>query len=180
LLKLAKLYESQLQPLFLKTAFDHKFKFYNASNYYEYKFELSDDSWSKLEFVSVDKNDNVIGFLSAKIDRTNEAISSLKVINFYDLNYTFSKDFHHFLTELFIKYNFRKISFSVVVGNPAEKMYDKYIDKYGGNIVGICKDDIRLFDGKYYDFKLYEIFKHEFMKRTSKIPKQGCLSPILS
>jgi RimJ/RimL family protein N-acetyltransferase len=164
MLKLAKLYEKEIQTLFIKIAFDEKFKFYNATNYYTYGTELAQDSWSQLEFVSVDKDDNVIGFLRAKIDRCNDMISSLGVINFYDLNYTFSKDFHQFLTELFTKHNFRKVEFSVVIGNPAEKMYDKYITKYGGRVVGTFKEETKLYDGKYYDHKVYEIFKCDFEK----------------
>jgi RimJ/RimL family protein N-acetyltransferase len=142
--------------------FDDKFKFYNASNYYNYNLELANDSWTNIEMVSVDKDDKVIGFLAAKIDRCSDYVSSLRVINFYELNYTFSKDFHQFITELFTKHNFRKIIFSVVVGNPAEKMYDKYIEKYGGRVVGVYKEDTKLYDGIYYDFKMYEIFKSEF------------------
>jgi hypothetical protein len=165
MLKLAKLYENQLQTLFNNIVFEDKYKFYNASNYYNYNLEFANDSWNHIDLVSIDKNDNIRGFLSAKVDRCNESVSSLRVINFCGLNYTFSKDFHQFLQELFTKYNFRKITFSVVVGNPAEKMYDKYINRYGGRIVGTYKDDIRLYDGNYYDFKVYEIFKSEFEKR---------------
>ena len=44
-------------------------------------------------------------------------------------------------------------------------MYDKYIEKYGGRIVGIFKEDVRLYDGEYYDHKYYEIFREEFIKK---------------
>jgi hypothetical protein len=164
MLEIAKIHESQLQSLFSRIVFDDKFKFYNASNYYDYNISLDNDSWNSLQFASVDKDGNVLGYLSAKISRASEYVSSLQVINFYELNYTFSKDFHQFITDLFIKFKFRKINFSVIIGNPAEKMYDKYIEKYNGRVVGIYKEDVRLFDGKYYDFKVYEIFKNEFEK----------------
>jgi hypothetical protein len=164
MLKLAKTYENQLQYQFSKTLFNEKYKYYHASNYYDYNLALDNDSWNSLQFVSVDKNDNVLGYFSAKINRTAEYVSSLQVINFYELNYTFSKDFHQFVTDLFTKFNFRKINFSVLIGNPAEKMYDKYIEKYNGRVVGVYKEDVRLFDGKYYDFKVYEIFKRDFDK----------------
>jgi hypothetical protein len=156
------MYERELEQLFNTKVFDDKYKFYNASNYYNFNLELSNDTWNYIDYVSVDKDDKIRGFLSAKIDRCNEYVSSLRVINFYDMNYTFSKDFHQFLNELFTKHNFRKVVFGVVVGNPAEKMYDKYISKYGGRIVGTYKEDIRLYDGKYYDYKVYEIFKNEY------------------
>lgn len=163
MLKLAKLYETQLNELYMNTIYQERFKYFNYSNYSNYDVELKNDSWNELEFVSVDKEDNVIGFLAAKIDRVSDHVSSLKIINFYDINITFSRDFHQFLNDLFIKFNFRKICFSVLVGNPAETMYDKYINKYNGRVVGTYKDDVRLFDGKYYDCKAYEIFKSDYL-----------------
>ena len=85
-------------------------------------------------------------------------------MNFYDKNVTFSRDLYIFLTDLFNKFNFRKIEFTVVIGNPAEVMYDRIMDKYGGSIVGIKKLSTKLIDGKYYDVKMYEIFKDDFNK----------------
>jgi hypothetical protein len=46
---------------------------------------------------------------------------------------------------------------SNVVGNPAERMYDKFIEKYNGRVVGIKKNEVKLVDGKFYGLKLYEI-----------------------
>lgn len=51
-------------------------------------------------------------------------------------------------------------TFRVVIGNHIEKMYDKYIEKYGGRIIGVRKDEVRLIDGK-----LYEITKDEYLER---------------
>jgi hypothetical protein len=50
------------------------------------------------------------------------------------------------------------------IGNPIEKQYDKIIFKYNGSIVGIRKKEVILIDGKYYDLKLYEIFKKDYDK----------------
>ena len=43
-------------------------------------------------------------------------------------------------------------------------MYDKFISKYGGRIVGIKQKDTMLFDGKLYDTKMYEIFTEDYLK----------------
>jgi hypothetical protein len=119
--------------------------------------------------VSIDKNDNVLGLFRAEINRVTDKISSLVIVSFCDkCNITFSKDLYQFLQDLFEKYNFRKIEFSVVIGNPIEKMYDKYIKKYGGRIVGIKKQSSKLQDGKYYDVKLYEIFRDKYLKSKDK------------
>ena len=36
--------------------------------------------------------------------------------------------------------------------------------KYGGSIVGTKKASTKLIDGKYYNVKMYEIFKSDFDK----------------
>ena len=77
------------------------------------------------------------------------------IINFSDKKITFGKDIGQALDEIFTKYNFRKLKFSVVVGNPIEKSYDKLIHEYCGRIVGTFKDHTRLIDNKNYDEKFY-------------------------
>lgn len=64
--------------------------------------------------------------------------------------------------DIFEKFHFRKLSFSVVVGNPIEPQYDKLIKKYGGRIVGIQEAQTKLIDNKYYDVKLYEILEDQY------------------
>ena len=164
ILKLAYTYRDELQEKYSEIIFKDKYKYYNCCNWWGYEVKLPEDSYNSLDFVSVDKNDEVIGYLRACIDRSSNFVDSLAVINFYDINITFSKDFYKFLIDLFTKFNFRKVSFTVVIGNPAEKLYNKYIEKYGGRIVGIEKEDVKLQDGEYYDKKLYEIFREDFLK----------------
>ncbi len=169
MLKPAVLYEEQLKAVYSSIAFEEKYKFHNQSNYFDFDISLETNTWNKIQFVSVDQNDKIIGFLSASIDRGDEVVRSLLVINFCEINYVFSKDFYTFLDDLFTKFNFRKVKFSVVVGNPAEEMYDKYIKKYGGSVIGVAKKDVRLQDNKYYDCKLYEIFREDYLKHMYEI-----------
>jgi len=164
ILKLAYQYKDKLQTAYSNVVFQDKYKFYNYDNYWNYTLKLSENSWDDIVMVSVDNENNVRGYLGAGISRTSDKISSLGIMNFYEPNIIFSKDLYQFLKDLFEKYNFRKIEFSVVIGNPIEKMYDKYINKYNGNIIGIKKATTKLQDGKYYDVKHYEIFKEDYLK----------------
>lgn len=45
--------------------------------------------------------------------------------------------------------------------SPADKMYRKFIKRYGGRIVGIEKRAGILEDGKYYDGVLYELLRED-------------------
>lgn len=165
ILKPALLYKEKLNKTYGEIIFKDKYKYYNYDSYWNYTLQLSENSWNEIEMVSIDRNDNVIGFLRAGILRDSNKISSLGIVNFYNKNVIFAKDLYQFLNDLLVKFNFRKIEFLVVIGNPAEKMYDKYIKKYNGNIVGIKKESAKLQDGKYYDVKLYEIFREDYLRR---------------
>lgn len=156
-------YDHKLSVLMRKAMLDEKYKFYFCSSYFRYDTDVPKDSWNHLQMVSV-KDNEVIGLLGAYIDRETRNVTDLYAINFFDINYTFSKDFRKFLAELFDKYGFNKVSFKVIKGNDAEKMYDKYIEKYNGRVVGYRKNEIMLSDGQYYDDKLYEITKEDYLK----------------
>ena len=166
MLKLAYNYSSELREAYQQIIFNDKYKYYNNGIYWEYDFSVAASSWNGLDFVSVDKDNKILGYLGAGIDRHSEKIDCLKIMNFAQKgNVTFSKDLFQFMLDLFLKFNYRKVDFSVVVGNPIEKMYDKYCLKYGGKIVGVKKENSRLQDGKYYDLKLYEIFRKDFIEK---------------
>ncbi|MFA5307251.1 MAG: hypothetical protein WC365_07430, partial [Candidatus Babeliales bacterium] len=129
MLKLAYPYKEKLQKAYNKIVYEDFYKFYNNGQWWSHEFILANDSWKSLEFVSVDSNDEIIGFLKADIERPEGYISGLGVMSFaMKSSYCFSKDMYQFLRDLFVKFNFYKITFNVVIGNPVEKMYDKYVE----------------------------------------------------
>lgn len=170
MLKFAYPYKDSIQLLWQSIIHTDKYKYYNAMNYWDYEVKFSPNSWDDVSMVSVDKNDNVIGMFRAQIDRCSNKISSVGIINFKESSYAFSKDLFLFLDSLFTKYTFRKIEWTVLIGNPAEKMYDKIVEKYGGTIVGIQRKSAVLEDGQCCDVKLYEVFKEDYI-RNRKNPR---------
>lgn len=164
MLKTAYLYQEELNKKISEIAFSPKYMFYNFATYWNFNYKLADSSWQSLQFVSVNKENNVIGFFTAEIHRDFDKICNLGIINFQERNLVFSYDLKIFLDSLFVKFNYRKIEFSVVVGNPIENAYDKITLKYGGRIVGIQRESAKLMDQKYYDLKMYEIFKSDYEK----------------
>lgn len=166
-LEFAVEHDHKLQTLMRKAMLDEKYKYYFYSSYFRYDTDVPRDSWNHLQMVSV-KGNEIIGLLGAYIDRETRNVTDLYAINFSNINYTFSKDFRTFLTDLFDKYCFNKVSFKVIKGNDAEKMYDKYIKKYNGRVVGFRRNEIVLLDGKFYDDKIYEITKEDYLKSKVK------------
>ena len=161
MLELAYANQQELTKKFLEISFVDKYKYFDFTNFINYELNLSKDSWSSLEYVSK-KDNEIIGYLRASINRSAGFVSSLGVANFGDKNIEFAKDFYRFLEDLFMKFDFYKIRFDVVIGNPAEKMYDRFIKRYGGRIIGTYIKDTKLWTGEYCDVKSYEIFKENY------------------
>ena len=159
-------YKEQLQKLYYNIWFDDKYKYYNCDTYYQ-TLEINNDTWNSHQFVSV-YNGEVIGYISYDVIRAINGVNSLAIINFTDNKAVFGLDIGHALKDIFEKYKFRKLNFSVVIGNPIEKSYDKMIKKYGGRIVGVYKDHVKLLDGEYYDYKTYEILSSEYFATIHK------------
>lgn len=111
---------------------------------------IDDSTWGRHQFVSI-KNNEIIGYISYSVNRRCNYAHSLSIMNFTDDKMTFGMDIGQALQDIFEKYNFSKLNFCVVIGNPIEKSYDKMIKKYNGRIVGIFKNDVKLIDKKYGD-----------------------------
>lgn len=162
MLDIASKYEEKLQKLFADITFDDKYKFlYGCSSRDKYK--ASESTWGIHEFVSIHNNE-IIGYMKYSIDRDSGVAWGMMVVNFKKPNIIFAKDLKKFLTDIFDKFKFRKLKFAVYVGNPIEKSYDKMCKKYGGRVVGVYKEEDRLIDGNYYDFKMYEIMRDDYLR----------------
>ena len=159
----AQLYTEELNKKFWETAYDLHYKFYYTSGYFN-AYKPDDSTWNRHEFVSVDKHNSVLGYIAYSIDRQSNYAHGLAIINFGN-SIIFGKDLYKAIDDVFMKYSFRKLRYSVIIGNPIEKTYDKLTKKYGGRIVGIFKNEDKLSDGNYYDRKLYELHKREYEER---------------
>jgi len=166
LLDIANKYEEKLQLLFANIAFDDKYKFLSGSSYRD-KYKATDSTWSKHEFVSIHKEE-IVGYLSYAIDRDSNTAWGMQIVNFKRPNIIFAKDLKKFLTDIFDKFQFRKLKFAVYVGNPIEKSYDRMCKKHGGRIVGTYIENDKLIDGNFYDCKMYEIMRTDYLNNKNK------------
>lgn len=119
-------YKEQLEKAQYGIWFDDKYKYWNCDVYYK-TLEIDSDTWNRHQFVSLDKEGNVIGYISYNISRADNSVHSLSIMNFSDNKIVFGMDLGQSLKDIFEKYKFRKLNFTVVVGNPIEKSYDKMI-----------------------------------------------------
>lgn len=156
-------YSEELKEKMASIWFDEKYKYYNFDTYYT-ALVIDEETWNRHQFVSLDNVGNIIGYISYNVNRQTYNCYGLAIINFTENKYVFGIDLGQALTDIFEKFKFRKLNFSVVIGNPIEKSYDKIINRYGGRIVGVYKQETKLIDGEYYDEKLYEITREDYLK----------------
>lgn len=167
MLRAAQLYSEDLIYEFEKTWYEDKYKYYiNGSTYEE--LDVGTDTNNSHQFVSVNTYGDIVGYIAYDVDRNTDNVNHLCAINFSPSKATFGADLIQAVDDIFMKFNFNKINFDVVVGNPAEAMYDKFIKMCKGRIVGTLKKHIKLMDGKIYDTKIYEITRENWIKNRSK------------
>jgi RimJ/RimL family protein N-acetyltransferase len=167
MLDVANKYKDKIEELYYNAWYDDKYKYYFNSCWRDKKV-LSDNNYSDITFVSIDKDKNVLGLIGYQISRTDDCVNCLYIINFSDNKMIFGRDVGKVLDDIFTRFNFRKLDFSVVVGNPIEKSYDKLIHKYGGRVVGTYKKHTKLIDNQLYDEKMYEIFREDYISHKRK------------
>ncbi len=122
-----------------------------------------------LQFVSVDSMNNVIGYMSGKINHEYEKLENLEVINFSGRpNIIFSKDILNYFDKVFLYKHLRKIEFSCVENNPCLAMYRRLMKKIDGNEVGIFHDSVKLTDGVFYNNVMFEIIRENYQCAMKK------------
>jgi len=162
MLQPAALHVDFLTRRFTEIAFEDKYKYYFPMGYRD-KFKIVEGTWTRHEFVSVDREGNVLGYIAYNIDRDCMVAHSLCIINFGKEHVIFSKDLAHAIREVFEKFKFRKLRWMVSVGNPAERHYDRMCVRLGGRIIGIYEKEDKLIDGTYADRKEYEIMRDRYL-----------------
>mgnify|MGYP004454810341 FL=1 len=98
--------------------------------------------------------EKLIGFLSYQVDYYTSKAYNFGLISFDRGNPIIGRDLFEKLKELVS--TMHRVEWRMVGGNPVEKHYDKFCDKYNGNKY-FLKDSIRDKDGNYHDDIIYEI-----------------------
>lgn len=159
MLKPAHLYQEQLKQRMLNTWYDPEYQWYYDANPYIPEFPDYPDNYR--QFVSVDKNDNVIGYFSYKFNPATRRAFNFGIINFTEDKLTFGKDLKSFIEDIFWKYGLSFIEFFAFVENPAIDMYNKFIQTYGGRKVGMLRQAAMTQDGNPHDVFLFEIARSD-------------------
>lgn len=160
MLKPAQLYADKLREEHIKS-------WYSLENMYWYAdacltgMELPEDT-SMHCFVSVDKEDNVIGYIHYTVNWEVMSADYWGIISFRKNSIIFAKDLYTAICNCFSRFNLNRISWACYADNPAIRGYRNFIRLYGGRECGYFRQSAKLLDGKLHDKVQFEILKEEF------------------
>lgn len=164
MLRPAQLYEEQLKKLYTETWYDMS-KIYYHGWCSSSDIIIQNNNSETHQFVSVDKKDNVIGYLSYSIDWASKCVYNIAIISLADKpNIVFAKDIKQAIDDIFFKYNLNRIYWLAYADNPAVRGYRNFIKKHGGKECGYQRQAVILLDGKLHDSVEFEILKSEYSK----------------
>lgn len=124
---------------------------------------IPDNNYNHHSFVSVDKNDKIIGFISYNIDWQAMNAYKFGIISFDKGNLIFIKDLNEAINNLFTVYNMNRIDWFCFADNPAIRGYRNFIKRHGGRETAYFRSIAKLMDGKLHDGVEFEILKEEFI-----------------
>lgn len=160
----ARKYSEEISEKLMDVWYDEKYKFYFCNNWHG-SLDIPEDDWNQMCYVSIDDNNEVLGYISYEINRVTSSAYNFGAINFSNNKAIFGMDLCKVIDDIFCKFNLERMDFNVICGNPIERSYDRMVEKYGGRIVGIRRKVVKLSDNKVYDDKIYEILKEDYISR---------------
>lgn len=122
MLKPAQAYKDRLYEEYINTWYKPENIFYTGWTG-DSMPELPDNNYDSHHFVSVDKNDNLIGYISYSVDWIAMSTDRFGIISFDKGNILFAKDVYKAICDLFEVYHMNRISWCAYADNPA--IHDK-------------------------------------------------------
>lgn len=111
-------------------------------------------------------NDKLIGYFTYQIDWYSSTAHYFGLIAFEKNNKIIGLDVHRELKKLINDYKIRRLEWRMVGGNPVERHYDKFCQRYHGRKL-LLHEAIKDRQGQYHDDVIYEIvFKSDLDDKT--------------
>lgn len=166
MLKNAMCYKEELQRKFQEVFYDLDYIYYSGGTG-NYNLMIPENNFEKHCFASVDKDNNIIGYIAYNVDFAAKSCYNFGAISFNRGNLVFTKDLLRAIDDIFRKYRMNRLDFYCFIDNPIRVTYQKLVEKYGGRVVGILEDNAMLLDGKLHSSIMFEL------KAMSYLAKKG-------
>lgn len=165
MLKNALLYKDELLKKYSNIMYDLDYQFYGGGNGLHLPL-LPDNTYENHNFVSVDENDNVIGYISYHVDYAAMSCCNFGIMSFDRGNRNFTKDVFKAIDDIFTKYHMNRLDFWCFIDNPIRPTYQKLVEKYGGRVVGTLTDTAKLLDGELHSSIIFELTAEAYLFKT--------------
>ena len=129
MLRPAQLYEKELEIKNIESWYDPTNIYYHGGTG-EYSFNIPDNNAKIHSFVSVNKYDDVIGYISYCVDWEAMSVDNFGMISFDKGNLEFIKDLYQAICDCFEVYHMNRISWFCYADNPAIRGYRNFIKRY--------------------------------------------------
>lgn len=167
MLEPALFHRKELLNKSMGTLHNKKYMWYTGANYYTFPSVLDDIS-NHHQFASINKSNEVIGYISYHFSLSTKSCTDLNIIKYDNKNYIssviFAKDVLSAIYDCFFKYDFNRIEWNCYADSPQINMCRKFIKKYGGHEAGYLHSNAILMDEKLHDTVIFEIMKDEFKR----------------
>lgn len=117
---------------------------------------LDEPESGRFQYAIVDSKDKLIGYLDYNIDWYSSCASRFGLISFDKGNPILGKTLFEEMNKLINDYRLHRIEWRMIGGNPVEKSYDRFCEKYNG-AKHVLRDAFKDKYGKYHDDIIYEI-----------------------
>lgn len=161
MLRPAQLYAEELQRKNTEAWYKPENIYWNGGTG-DSNIDLPDNNDYSHCFVSVDNNDNVIGYIAYNVDWSSMSADRFGMISYDKGNLEFVKDLYRAICNLFEIYHMNRVSWRCYADNPAIRGYRNFIKKHGGRECGYYRQIARLQDGKLHDSVQFEIMADEW------------------
>ena len=111
------------------------------------------------QFAIVDSKDKLIGYVCYKIDWYSSQARNFGLMSFDRGNPLIGRELFGIMTNLIENLKLHRIEWYMVSGNPVERSYDKFCEKYHGRKITL-RDTFKDRLGKYHDSITYEILNN--------------------
>ena len=157
MLKPAQLYRDELKQKLMECWDNPKYDYYFNGEYQE--FDVPTDRYWRSDYVCINSKGEIVGYFAYCRNDIARSLSHFGLISFTDNGALLMHDCIARIDKL-VSEGLHRIEWWAIVGNPANKIYEKLIRRYGGTVTGHMHD-CYYFGGKYHDSIMYEILFEE-------------------
>lgn len=162
MLKPAQLYREELKKKGVETWYKPEYQWYYGGGGSR-EFDIPDNCYESREFVSVDENDNIIGYMGYSFSQSAMSAYNFGALSFDLGNPIVALDMKQLIADIFFKYNMNRVEWFCFADNPAIKGYRSFIKRYGGRECGYFRKQCKLLDGEFHDAVCFEILRDDLL-----------------